>query len=289
MTAADTTTDHSFATAWARWHTEHERNRADEHGFLAITGLYWLSAQPTTVPDAPGTWSTGENGPVVEVGDSDVLALDGARLTGRHEFGPVPERGSVYVEFDGGVVEVSRRGGRDLLRPRRGDNAFLNAYRGNPAYAPDPAWRLQARYLPFDEPRPVTVGAAVDELQHVYESPGLVEFEVDGQTLRLTTFPGSAPGELFAVFTDRTSGVTTYGANRRVAIGAPDADGRTVVDFNRATNLPCAHTDFATCPLPPAENRLPVAVEAGEKSPTARLVGTVTETGIIAPELYPQR
>ncbi|WP_153504084.1 DUF1684 domain-containing protein [Cumulibacter manganitolerans] len=277
------TTTKQFTEEWARWHEEHERNRAHEHGFLAITGLYWLSTDPTTLPDAPGSWTTGDDGPVVELADREWLTVEGRRVSGRHEFGPIPERGGINAEFDGGVIEVARRGGRDLLRPRRGDNPFLKAYRGNPTFAPDPAWRLPARYLPWETPRAVTVGAAVDDLQHVYDSPGQVEFEVGGATLRLTTFPGHEPGSLFALFTDQTSGITTYAANRSVAIPAPDSEGRTVVDFNRAVNLPCAHTDFATCPLPPAQNRLPVAVEAGERHPTSRLTGTVTDTAILLP------
>jgi uncharacterized protein (DUF1684 family) len=69
------------------------------------------------------------------------------------------------------------------------------------------------------------------------------------------------------LFTDETSGVTTYAANRSLRVAAPDADGSVVLDFNRATNLPCAYTEFATCPLPPAENHLPLAVEAGEQIP----------------------
>ncbi len=72
------------------------------------------------------------------------------------------------------------------------------------------------------------------------------------------------------LFTDATSGVTTYAANRALKIDAPGPDGQVVLDFNRATNLPCAYTDFATCPLPPAENRLPVAIEAGETIPYER-------------------
>jgi uncharacterized protein (DUF1684 family) len=86
----------------------------------------------------------------------------------------------------------------------------------------------------------------------------------------LTAFDGRAPGSLLVLFTDATSGVTTYAANRALSIDPPDADGRVRVDFNRATNLPCAYTSLATCPLPPAENRLPVAVEAGEKIPHER-------------------
>lgn len=92
-----------------------------------------------------------------------------------------------------------------------------------------------------------------------------------GTTHRLTAFNGRAPGSLLVLFTDATSGVTTYAANRALAVDAPDEQGAVVVDFNRATNLPCAYTDLATCPLPPAENRLPVAVEAGEKIPLERI------------------
>lgn len=75
---------------------------------------------------------------------------------------------------------------------------------------------------------------------------------------------------LLALFTDQTSGHTTYAANRSLKIAEPGADGTVRLDFNRAGNLPCAYTDYATCPLPPAENRLPVAIEAGEQIPYER-------------------
>ena len=84
----------------------------------------------------------------------------------------------------------------------------------------------------------------------------------------LTAFNGYAPGiASHILFTDATSGVTTYPANRSLQVPAPGADGTVILDFNRATNLPCAYTDFATCPLPPAGNHLPVAVTAGEQIP----------------------
>jgi uncharacterized protein (DUF1684 family) len=95
----------------------------------------------------------------------------------------------------------------------------------------------------------------------------VVEFELGGQRLTLTAFNGYVPGSLHILFTDATSGVTTYAANRALQVAAPDADGTVILDFNRAANLPCAYTQFATCPLPPAGNRLPVAVEAGEQIP----------------------
>jgi uncharacterized protein (DUF1684 family) len=104
----------------------------------------------------------------------------------------------------------------------------------------------------------------------VYDAPGRIEFELDGRQLSLTAFPGHGAGRLMVLFSDATSGVTTYAANRSLALEPPATDGTVVLDFNRAVNLPCAYTDLATCPLPPAENRLPVSVEAGLKIPRER-------------------
>ena len=100
-----------------------------------------------------------------------------------------------------------------------------------------------------------------------HAAPGLVKFNVGGEPLQLTVFNGSTPGSLHVLFTDATSGVTTYQACRSLSAAAPGAGGAVTLDFNRAVNLPCAYTEFATCPLPPPENRLPVAVEAGEMIP----------------------
>jgi uncharacterized protein (DUF1684 family) len=270
-----------FATEWANWHSDHESRRASEHGFLAVTGLHWLDAAPTRFPDAPGEWSTSTNGPAVDLAPGESLELDGLTLTGRVEFGVIPERGGRTARFVDHTstatatpvtveIEVARRGGHDIIRPRHPAHPLRTAYRGTPTYAPDPNWRVAGRYVAFDTPREVTVGAAVEGLHHVYEAPGRIEFEANGAPLTLTVFNGFTPGSFLALFTDATSGVTTYAANRSLTIEPADADGAVVIDFNRATNLPCAYTDFATCPLPPAENRLSVAVEAGEKIPLER-------------------
>jgi uncharacterized protein (DUF1684 family) len=264
MTAIDTDT---FAQSWEAWHREHETVRAAPHGFLAITGLHWLTAEPQRFPGAPGEWWTGPDGVVVRLADGEELVIDGEPVRGDHAFGVLPERGGVTAAFGDAVVEVARRGGSDVVRPRHPDHPVRVGYPGTPAYAPDPRWVVTGRYLPFDQPRPTPVGAVVEGLQHVYDAPGRIEFSLDGATLSLTAFNGAAAGSLFVLFTDQTSGVTTYPANRSLKVDPPEADGAVVLDFNRATNLPCAYTEFATCPLPPAENHLPVAVEAGEKKP----------------------
>jgi uncharacterized protein len=259
-----------FAARWADWHREHEIRRADPHGFLAVTGLRWLTGRPQRVDGVPGWWSTGPDGPLVTLEPDEELVVDGRPVDGRHAFGPIAERDGRTATADDVVVEVARRGGHDIVRPRDPRHPLRTRYAGTPTFAPDPRWVVPGRYEPFDVPRPTTVGAAVEGLEHVYDAPGRVTFELDGRQLALTAFEGPAPGSLFLLFTDATSGVTTCAATRSLTVDAPGQGGAVTLDFNRATNLPCAYTDFATCPLPPAENRLPVAVEAGEQTPTER-------------------
>lgn len=278
---AELETRDDFVQEWEAWHRAHEKKRADPHGFLAVTGLFWLTDEPTGVPGLPGLWSTGQGGPIVELGPGEALRFGEAPISGRHGFGSIAERDGITVAFDGGVVEIAKRGGRDILRPRRSDFPFLSSYAGTAAFAPDPKWRIPARFVRFIAPRAIEVGAAVDSLAHVYDSPGYVEFEVDSETFRLLAFRGHKAGSLFVLFTDATSGVTTYAANRTVTIEVSDDSDETVIDFNRAVNLPCAYTDFATCPLPPAENHLRIEVTSGEKTPAARVEGVFSAAGIV--------
>jgi uncharacterized protein (DUF1684 family) len=263
----------SFDADWQDWHAAHERNRAHPHGFLAVTHLHWLGAEATALEGAPGTWSV-DNGVVrvvLEPGESlqqdgDELNSDGGATL---EFGPLEERGGINLASGDTVIEVAKRGGEYIVRPRNPGNPLLQEYQGTPAYTPNAAFAVAGRYVPFEVPRTTTVGAAVEGIQHVYEAPGEIRFKLAGQELALTAFNGHAPGSLSVLFTDQTSGRTTYHANRSLSV-VPAADGTVQLDFNRAVNLPCAYTDLATCPLPPAENRLPVPIEAGEKIPYER-------------------
>jgi uncharacterized protein (DUF1684 family) len=267
MSVLDFQAGKDFVADWDVWHKQHEDKFAAPDGFLAITSINWLTETPARFPDAPGEWAADDSGITVDLAPGEELTLDGTRITGRHHFGQIPERGGLYPADANGVYEVAKRGGNDILRPRHPDAPLRAGFRGTPAYAPDPRWVIRGRYRRFDEPTDVTVGSVVEGLEHVYAVPGVVEFEIDGQPFSLLAFNGVAPGSLHILFTDATSGVTTYAANRSLRVQAPDADGTVTLDFNRATNLPCAYTEFATCPLPPAGNRLPIAVEAGEQIP----------------------
>ncbi len=120
------------------------------------------------------------------------------------------------------------------------------------------AWRLDALFEPYPEPKPIMIPNILGTISEG-ESPGAVVFIVGGEIYRLDTWKDSDdPGSFFTAFGDLTNRDSTYG-------GGPDENGYTVVDFNRAYNPPCVFTPYATCPLPPAQNRLPVAIEAGEK------------------------
>jgi uncharacterized protein len=274
MTVQDLATDPTdtdiFHQGWRDWRRRQHAKLADPHGFLAITNLHWLHGTPEYFADAPGEWSTGPDGVRVLLAEGEELYVDGVPVHDEHNFGVIPERGSLFPASEDAVIEIAKRGGHDILRPRHPGNPLRVEFVGTPAYEPDPRWVVTGRYLPFDEPRATTVGAAVEGLEHVYEAPGQVVFELAGRQLSLTVFYGRTPGSLMALFTDATSGITTYAANRSMQIAPPAADGTVQLDFNRAGNLPCAYTDLATCPLPPAENRLPVAIEAGEKIPYER-------------------
>jgi uncharacterized protein len=242
MTIQDIDTS-TFEADWAEWHRQHEERRADPHGFLAITGRHWLTPEPQRFDDAPGAWSASDDGVTVTLDDGEELAVAGERVHGTYRFAPIPERGQVNVTSGDAVIEVARRGGYDIVRPRHPGHPLRTEYTGTPAYAPDPRWVIEGRYLPFGEPRDVTVGSVVDGLRHVYQAPGVVRFTLGGEPFRLTAFNGSTPGSLHILFTDGTSGVTTYQACRSLSVAAPAADGAVALDFNRAVNLPCAYTE----------------------------------------------
>jgi uncharacterized protein (DUF1684 family) len=263
-----------FTAAWQEWHAAHELHRADPHGFLAVTHLHWLGTGPTRLEGAPGTWSVENDVVRLVLEPGETLERDGEELNGAAgaslTFGPIAERGAINLRSGQTVIELARRGGEYIVRPRHPENALLTEYPGTPAYEPDAGYAVTGTFVPFDKPRRTTVGAAVEGIQHVYEAPGEIRFSLGGEDLTLTAFNGHAPGTLSVLFTDATSGKTTYAANRSLTVEAPAPDGSVALDFNRAVNLPCAYTDLATCPLPPAENRLTVAIEAGEKIPYER-------------------
>ncbi|CAN5184796.1 DUF1684 domain-containing protein [soil metagenome] len=249
-----TTEATTFESAWNQWHDERERYYGDPLGWLSLTGLYWLSEEFDTVADLPGRWRA----------DDQAVFIEGIAGTERLE--PAEGAPGLLVEDGERRIEVIRRTGSVALRVHDPEAPQLQGYTGIPAYAPDEKWIVAARFTPYPAPTVITTGAVVQGLEHHHNGFGVLDFELAGSAQKLVAF-GSSADSLTVLFTDATSGRTTYPAARVLKVGVPAADGTVTIDFNRAANLPCAFTDYATCPVAPAENRLAVAVEAGEKNP----------------------
>lgn len=272
-TAPQAADEAGFTAQWKAWHRQRLALLAAPHGFLAVTDLHWLTTEPTRFDGVPGQWWEADDWIYVELAETETLQLNDKTVSGIQKLGSISERDEFELGHGEGVIEVAKRGGKYILRPRHPQNPLLRDFRGVPTYAPQARWRISGAYRPFETPRSTRVGAAVEGIEHVYQAPGEVAFELNGTTHVLTAFNGSVSGTLDVLFTDLTSGKSTYAANRSLTIDAPGDDSGVVLDFNRSVNLPCAFTDLATCPLPPEENRLAVAIEAGEKTPYERSAG----------------
>jgi uncharacterized protein len=249
-----TTAEVTFDTAWNQWHREREQYYGDPLGWVSITGLYWLTEDFETVADLPGRWRA----------DADATYVEGIDGTKRLE--PVEGAPGLLVEDGDRRIEVIRRTGSVALRVHDPKSPHLQAYHGIPTFPPSEQWRVTGTFSPYETPKTVTTGAVVEGLEHHHQAVGVIDFELAGTARQLITF-GRAAGGLHLLFTDATSGVTTYPGARSLSVATPDADGVVTLDFNRASNLPCSFTDYATCPVAPPENRLTVAVEAGEQNP----------------------
>jgi len=155
------------------------------------------------------------------------------------------------------------RAGRVGIRMKDPQSEFRRNFHGLDYFPAREDYRITAQFVPDPKKIPITNILGQTEPE---ESPGYVIFRLHGQEYRLRPVyddPGSK--DLFFIFKDQTSGKETYGAARFLDT-APPKDGHVELDFNKAYNPPCAFTPYATCPLPPKENRLTLRIEAGEKT-----------------------
>jgi uncharacterized protein (DUF1684 family) len=157
-----------------------------------------------------------------------------------------------------------RRNDRFGIRVKDPQSDARVHFKGLDYFPPDPKYRVEARFEPYNPPKhipmPNVSGVTTDEV-----SPGALVFTLDGRELRIDPILEQGTKDYFIIIKDATSGHETYGAARYLYASPPDASGKTIVDFNKAYNPPCAFTPYATCPLPPPQNRLPIRIEAGEK------------------------
>ncbi|MDQ5904766.1 MAG: hypothetical protein QG672_2360 [Pseudomonadota bacterium] len=252
--------------AWQRWCEARESALAAPDSWLGLAGLYWLESKINSVgtdvcaavvlPHGPG-----HLGDVVRDGDTlRWMPLGGEPLQLHTDRDGSP----TLVEAGRSAFFVIEREGRLAVRVRDLAWAERLSFTGIERFDYDPAWRIEAEWQPLDPPQVMEVPNVTGELRSVNVA-WQAAFRVSGQDVVLLPMSVSEHGTFF-VFRDATSGRISYGAGRFLNTDAP-ANGRIVLDFNFACNPPCAFTPFATCPLPPPENWLPFAVEAGEKRP----------------------
>jgi len=166
-------------------------------------------------------------------------------------------------------IIIINRDGRFALRIKDPQAPTRTGFHGLKWYAPDPVYRVHAKWIPYSTPKMLDIPTVLGTTTHM-SAPGAAEFTINGQTVRLEpVLEDPKSTDLFFILRDATSKTTTYGAGRFLYTGLPDhglnQPGELVLDFNRAINPPCSFTPYATCPLPPQQNRLSVAIPAGEK------------------------
>ncbi|MBI2307500.1 MAG: DUF1684 domain-containing protein [Rhodocyclales bacterium] len=250
---------------WQAWRQARVASLAAPDSWLGLTGLYWLEPGDNAVGTAADAAVPLPAGPV-RLG---VLRWADGELNWRPAAGePQPLRtdagGAPTVVTAGATTFfVIERDGRLAVRVRDLDWAAKQpqAFSGIETFPYDPAWCIEAEWRPLAQPQTMEVPNVSGELKPVRVEWQAV-FRVGDSEVALLPMSVS-DSRAFFVFRDATSGRQTYGAGRFLNAAAP-AGGRIVLDFNRAYNPPCAFTAFATCPLPPPENRLPFAVPAGE-------------------------
>ncbi|HZI66612.1 MAG TPA: DUF1684 domain-containing protein [Thermoanaerobaculia bacterium] len=254
-----------------------ERLKADD-GWLTVVGLFWLE------PGENGVGSGKGNRVILPAGKAPAK-LGTIRLSGNEARLEVAR--GVDVTHDGKRVEslvlasdeqgdptlvrhatlsfhLIKRGDRLGVRVRDSASDARQGFHGIAAYPVRSAWRVTGRLDPYPPGKTIPVPNVLGTVSND-RSPGAVVFEVGGKTYRIDAVEEEGSDELFLIFGDRTNGFETYGAGRFLYVARPGPDGKMVIDFNKAYNPPCAFTAYATCPLPPPQNRLALRVEVGEK------------------------
>jgi uncharacterized protein (DUF1684 family) len=246
-----------------------------EGGWLTLAGRYPLDRGDNPLPI--GNVTLDENGRVTLTVAPDLTVTSNGE--------PVREtvmRADVDTDLDGGpdrivhgrlIYELIRRGEIFAVRVRDPDSRRRHEFPGTEWFPPRPEWAVPAMFEPFAQERLISVPYDLGPV--LSRSPGQVLLELDGRPWCLDALMDDERKRLFILFGDETNRDLTYGAGRflyaplpepssTADAGAPVA-GPLIVDFNRALNPACAFTEFATCPFPPPQNRLPLRVEAGEK------------------------
>jgi len=258
------------------WRQKRLERLQSDTGYLTLAGLFWLREGENTFGSDPSNdfvFPAHSAPPRAGVfvhrdGLTSVRALPGTPLT--HAGKPVEELQLPYAD-DPTVVRlgdlsffVIRRGDRYAIRMRDLQSEIRKSFGSIDYFPVDPAYRVTARFEPYEPAKQIPIVNIVGTVDTL-PSPGAFVFNLRGRECRLDPVL-EAPTDtlLFVIFRDATTGEETYESGRFLYTDFP-ANGEVVVDFNKAYNPPCAFSPYTTCPLPPVQNDLAVAVRAGEK------------------------
>ena len=273
--AGDGGADEAYRATVKKWRDERQARLKADGGWLSVAGLAWLKPGENrfgTDKTAAVVLPAGSAPPLAGVfelkgTETTVRLAEGtqARMAGLPLVGPAvlrPDSGDV-VELGSVSLQVIERGGRFGIRLKDKNAAARREFTGCRWYEVKEGYRIEAKWVPHPEPRPLKVPNILGQTESM-PSPGYAEFKVAGTTVRLDgVLETPQSTQLWFILRDQTSGKDTYPAGRFLYAELPK-DGRVVLDFNRAYNPPCAFTAYATCPLPPPQNWMPVKIEAGE-------------------------
>jgi len=260
----------------SEWRQSRHESLSSEDGWLTLVGLEWLTAGENRLGSGPSSTIPIPGGPP----DWGTIYLEGDTL----RFVPAPDspvavngepaaevllladsQGDPTVVSSGDVSFYVIFRESYALRIKDRNALALQEFEGVDNYDFQPDWRYEARFVPAEKGQTIEIANVLGQLSQtpVY---GYAEFERDGKTHRLLGLGDENSESVWFLFADRTSGRETYGAGRYLYSDGLPVDGHLVIDFNKAYNPPCAFSEYATCPLTPQQNRLNLAVTAGEKN-----------------------
>jgi len=264
-----------FVTETEEWRAGYEARLKAPQGWLSVAGLFWLKQGENRIGSAEGSEirlparCAAHAGTIVFDGTHATLhASAGSGLTVNGKPAETAELASDQghppdvVEHCGVAITFIQRGARFGIRLRDPEAATRREFQGLHWFPADEKYSIHATWHPYDPPKAIPVTNILGDTQDE-PSPGYAEFALNGRQFRLEPVI-EEPDELFFMFRDLTSADSTYGSGRFLKTAMPK-DGSIELDFNRAYNPPCAYIEFATCPLPPRQNRLSLRIEAGEK------------------------
>ena len=272
-------TSSSHADEVLAWQAERLESLRSGDSWLTLVGLYWLQEGDNSFGSDPANALVLTSSHVLPPAGRFVLAdsiVTFFAAPGLEVMSAGKQVDSLVLQNDRGgeptilslgtlTFYVISRAGALAVRVKDSAAEARARFEGLDYYPIDEKWRVRARFV---EHPGGAMQVAIPTFQgptQFMESPGSLEFELEGQTQSLDAFAEKGAEQLFIIFGDRTNGRETYGGGRFIYVPLADDNGMVVLDFNRAYSPPCVFTPFATCPLPPPRNRLSVNIEAGEK------------------------